>query len=144
MRYKFFHIPAEMSTAAEESLNRFVASHSITHIEKHFSDRDGRGFWSFCVCYLEGQTNSGQPKPKIDYKEVLTEEDFEIFSQLRTLRKERAEKEGTPVYAVATNEQLAEIARRRIVTKAGLVKIPGFGTAKIERHGDAIDRKSVV
>lgn len=48
-------------------------------------------------------------KPKIDYRDILKPEDFTIYSKLREIRKEIAEKNGVPVYTVFTNEQLITV-----------------------------------
>ena len=77
--------------------------------------------------------NSG----KIDYRTVLSDGQFSVFAVLRDQRKRFAEKDGVPVYAVATNDQLAAMVRGAITTKSGLEKIPGFGDAKVERFGNA-------
>jgi len=83
---------------------------------------------------LDSNKNTGR-KSRIDYKEVLNEQDFALFSKLRELRKQIAEKEGIPVYAVFTNEQLAEIVRRKVKTKTEMRKIEGIGEAKVEKYG---------
>ena len=75
--------------------------------------------------------------PKVDYKEVLKPEDFEVFSRLRDWRKAEAEQEGVPVYGVFTNEQLAEMVRQRAGTKAALKGIAGVGEARVEKYGAA-------
>ncbi|QLH37826.1 MAG: HRDC domain-containing protein [Defluviicoccus sp.] len=43
-----------------------------------------------------------------------------------------------PIYAVFTNEQLAEIARRRVDTLTALGAIDGIGPARLERYGAAV------
>ena len=50
---------------------------------------------------------------KVDFKEVLSDPEFAVFARLRALRKERADAEGVPAYALFTNEQLAEMVQRR-------------------------------
>ena len=50
---------------------------------------------------------------KIDYRAVLDERTFALFSHLREIRKALAEKEHLTPYAVFTNEQLAEVAKVR-------------------------------
>ena len=76
-------------------------------------------------------------KPKVDYKEVLSEADFAVFSRLRVLRKEVAEREGLPVYAVFTNEQMAAMVTGRADSLAALGKIDGIGAARVEKYGAA-------
>jgi hypothetical protein len=46
-----------------------------------------------------------------DYREVLSPEEFVVFSKLREVRKQFAEKESVPAYTIFTNEQLAEMVR---------------------------------
>ena len=71
----------------------------------------------------------------VDYKEVLSPEDFVIFARLRETRKELAKTEQVPAYAIFTNEQLAEMARVRPVSKNGLAKIVGVGESRIQKYG---------
>ena len=51
---------------------------------------------------------------RVDYKEILNEEDFRLFAQLRELRKQVAEEMSVPLFAIFSNEQLAEIARQSV------------------------------
>jgi superfamily II DNA helicase RecQ len=71
----------------------------------------------------------------VDYRQVLDASTFALFSRLRDLRKTLAEQENVPPYAVFTNEQLAEIAKRRCDSPAALGKINGIGTARVEKYG---------
>jgi hypothetical protein len=50
----------------------------------------------------------------VDYKEVMNEADFAVFSRLRDLRKVIAEKEAVPAYAIFTNEQLAAMVTGKV------------------------------
>jgi superfamily II DNA helicase RecQ len=47
-----------------------------------------------------------------------------------------AESEGIPVYAICTNDQLAEMAKQRIKSVEDLRRIPGIGEAKAEKYGE--------
>jgi superfamily II DNA helicase RecQ len=143
MKLNFFWIPAIDSAPAAEELNRFLASHRIVQLEKQFcagDSRHGTG-WSVCVEWMAGSESTAVPAAKlskIDYKEVLDAETFGIFSALRNWRKEAAAAQGVPVYTVATNEQLAEVARQRMTSKVALEKIEGFGAARLARQGEAL------
>jgi superfamily II DNA helicase RecQ len=77
-------------------------------------------------------------KSKIDYKQVLSPEDFALFAQLREWRKGEAAEIGVPVYTIFTNEQLAKIAEQKIHTKAGLQEIEGVGEARVKRYAEAV------
>lgn len=94
-----------------------------------------------CVEWLPGKEMAEAataPTGKVDYKAVLDGETFRIFAALRNWRKEAAGVQGVPIYTVATNEQLAEVARQRVTTKAGLETIEGFGAARMARQGDEL------
>jgi retron-type reverse transcriptase len=97
---------------------------------------DGTSHWVVLVEYLETQakTSNELVRGKVDYKEVLNEKDFSLYSKLREIRKKLAEDNGLPVYTVCTNEQLAEIAKRRLKTIAECLKIEGIGQGKADKY----------
>lgn len=139
MKHKFFKIPVLDSVLAETELNAFIAQHRIAHIDKHFVADAGNSFWAFCLTWLEGDgalaNNATLRKSKVDYKDVLNEADFALYAHLRDLRKTIAEREGTPVYNVFTNEQLAAIVQQRITSKSGLLAIEGVGQTRVDKYG---------
>lgn len=108
MKYKFFAIPAMSPETASNELDRFLTSTRIASVEKQLIPDGDSSFWSFCISYYdkEGGGTASSYK-KVDYREVLSEPDFAVFAKLRTLRKNLAEQEGVPAYAVFSNEQLA-------------------------------------
>lgn len=142
MQYRVFAVPATGSPDLEEALNHFLRSKRIVSVQKSLQEVDGAARWCFCVEYLEGalagdQKASGRSK-RIDYKEVLSEEDFLVFVRLRDARKELATAEAIPVYAVCTNEQLAQMAIRRPSSLSELRAIEGIGDAKAAKYGAAL------
>jgi superfamily II DNA helicase RecQ len=140
MRMKFFWIPAVDSTAAEQELNQFLAMHRVVHVEKTFCTTVPQApGWSLCVEWLPGQEADvaegvAGRAGKIDYREVLDGPTFRIFAALRSWRKGVATAQGVPIYTVATNEQLAAIARLRIQTPAELEKVEGFGGSRMAKY----------
>ena len=141
MKYRFFAIPVHASDAAQEELNRFCAKQRLVSVDKQFVQNAEQSYWAFCIGYLDGQEGSkAATKGKIDYREVLNEQDFALFSRLRTLRKELADGEGIPIYAVFTNEQLAALVQRRVQSAAALREIAGVGEARVEKYGEAFLR----
>ncbi len=138
MQYKFFGIPATDAAEAEAELNAFLRGHRVTTVQRELVLEVGGAYWALCVEYIEGPggvaSGKGSGRPRVDYKEVLSEEDFAVYSRLRERRRELAEQEAVPVYAVCTNEQLAEMAKRRVSTAAGLQEIEGFGEAKAAKY----------
>jgi superfamily II DNA helicase RecQ len=144
MQLKMFTIPIKNVIEAEAEMNGFLRGHRVLAVKKEFVADGENSFWSFCVEYLDGATattggtaSSSRP-PKVDYREILTPEEFELFSRLRDWRKAAAEKEGVPVYAVLTNGQLAQVVQKKITTKAGLKEIEGVGDARMEKYGEAL------
>lgn len=147
MQLKLFTIPIKNVSEAEAEMNGFLRGHRVLAVKKEFVADGENSFWSFCVEYLDGAaaatggTASGARPPKVDYRELLTPEEFELFSRLRDWRKAAAEKEGVPVYAVLTNGQLAQIVQNKITSKAGLKGIEGVGDARMEKYGEALLRQ---
>ena len=138
MPLRFFTISIHDSVSSEEELNRFLAGHKVLSIERHLIDAGLNSFWTICVDYLHsaGQQSGRQSgvRNRIDYKTILSPEEFTAFTQLRDFRKEAAQSEVVPVYTVFTNEQLASMVQRRCQSKSDLLKIEGIGDAKIEKY----------
>ena len=139
MKTKFFKIPVSDASVSEAELNSFCSTHSISHIEKHFIADGENSFWAFAITYTD-QDLKGSPKDKrpkrIDYKEVLSSDDFNIYAQLRDLRAKIAEEEGVPLYAVFSNEQISEMAIQKITTKTALLKVDKVGKSRVDKYGD--------
>jgi superfamily II DNA helicase RecQ len=141
MQFKLFSIPATGDALAEEELNRFLRSHRALSVQKELVHSGGTACWCFCIEYLVAgalDARGGGGRGRVDYKELLSEDDFEVFVRLREARKQLAAREAIPVYAVCTNGQLAEMAKSRAATLADLKKIDGFGDAKAEKYGEAL------
>ena len=138
MQFNTFYIPLDDEGRAQDDLNVFLRAKRVLAVEKVFT---GNG-WSFCVEWLEGGKSGLRGKPRVDYREVLSPEEFALFSRLRDKRKELAQRDGVQVYTIMTNEQLAEMVRRQVDDVVGLNEIKGMGVARIEKYGS--DLLSVV
>jgi superfamily II DNA helicase RecQ len=144
MAFKSFVIPVFHSEWAERELNRFLQSHRVVSVERRFVEQGSESFWAVLVDYLASSVAAGDvptpatgsgSKKKVDYKELLSAEDFEVYLRLRDLRKDLAAEEGVMLYAVFTNEQLAQAAASRPRSKADLLKIGGIGESRAEKYG---------
>ncbi len=138
MKYRFFHIPVRDPHGAEAELNSFCSQHRIVSVEKQFVANGDNSCWSLCLEWVahEGPlAKPSTPRSKVDYKEVLNKTDFTLFAELRNLRKEIAEREGVPPYVIFTNEQLADIVRLRVTTKAALLELKGVGAGRVDKYG---------
>jgi superfamily II DNA helicase RecQ len=144
MPFRVFLIPVLYGEDATEELNSFIASHRIAHVERKWIDQGTQSAWAFCVEYvLASQAVATNPRSqlsrnRIDYKMILSPDEFNIFSLLRELRKELSQQEGVPVFALFNNEQLAQMVQRRCSSKADLLGIEGIGEAKVEKYSEKL------
>ena len=146
MQFRVFSIPAFGDAEGENDLNAFLRSHRVVSVRREVVQIEGTSYWSFCIEYVEGGSGAlrngagkrGESRARVDYQQVLSPPDFALFLQLRDVRKELAAREGVPVYAVCTNEQLAAMSKGRSSTVAELKKIEGLGDAKAEKYGAAL------
>jgi superfamily II DNA helicase RecQ len=140
--FEFIQIPANGQGSAKEELNKLLRSGRIASVRKEFVGNGEDSFWAFCVEYLDGtpgaaKLDTGRGGPRIDYKEVLDEAQFEVFSRMRELRKVLAEKEALPSYSIFTNEQLAAMVKGKVETAEAMASIPGVGAARMEKYSAA-------
>jgi superfamily II DNA helicase RecQ len=145
MAFRFFSIPIQGCRQTERELNSFLRSHSIVSVDRRFVDQGIASVWSLCVDYAEpgggevANANRGAlPRSRVDYREVLSAEQFAAFSKLRDARKKISQSEGTPVYTVFTNEQLAQMVQQQVGSKADLERIVGVGDSRVEKYGERI------
>lgn len=144
LQMRFFTIPIKDTEPATEEMNRFLRSVRVIAVKKEFfPDADG-ACWLVAVEY---QTGDGESRPargqmsgkkKVDYKEILSPDDFSIYLRLRDWRKATGDKEATQLFNIFTNDQLATIVQDKITTRAGLKAIGGVGDARVEKYGDAV------
>jgi superfamily II DNA helicase RecQ len=138
----FFWIPASFPQAAQDELNRFLGSHRVLAVDRHFIPNAESSAWSVAVDYEDGAASTATPanqdKGRVDYREVLDPATFALFAALRTKRKELAEQEGVPAYVIVTNEQMAQIARMRAASLDDLKQVAGIGENRLRRYGRAL------
>jgi len=144
LQFRFFLIPIMDDGEAENDLNRFLRSVRVVTVNRQFVDNGENSYWSLAVEYLP--TDGGRPgtgngksnRRKLDYKEILSPEDFALYAKLRDWRKTVADREAVPVYTIFTNDQLAQIAANRISSPAALREIEGIGEARAKKYGDEV------
>ena len=145
MSLKFFDIPALQPMAAASELNQCLATNRVAQIEKHFVADGASSFWAVCVTVVDGgagargdgRGEAARRRNSVDYRELLSADEFALYDRLRVARKQAAEADGLPTYAVFTNEQLAAMVRNRVTSAATLGAIDGIGAGRIERYGVA-------
>ncbi len=78
-------------------------------------------------CYASGKKQASSDVPN-----------GELYETLKRWRDIICEESGTPIYMVANQNALKEIAAYLPFTKKDLTQISGFGKAKAEKYGDDI------
>ncbi len=140
MRLRFFLIPVYATAEGPADLNQFLAAHRVLAIDRQFVSDGPSSAWAVCVTY-DGGGGEARSAParrgKVDYRDLLTPPEFAVFARLRALRKDMADGEGVPAYALFTNEHLMEMVQRRVTTVTALGTIPGVGQARVEKYGTA-------
>ncbi len=71
-----------------------------------------------------------------DYSTPDFDSNQDLFSELRTLRREIAERENVPPYVIFSDATLLELSTYLPHTKEELNEISGFGAFKIEKYGE--------
>ena len=135
-------VPVHSAEEAATVLNQFLAGHRILAIDRQFVTDGANSAWAICVSFDDSSADATPrssigKRGKVDFKDMLSPPEFAVFSRLRALRKERADAEGMPAYALFTNDQLAEMVQRRVTTATALRDIPGVGEARVEKYGEA-------
>lgn len=127
-----------------EEMNKFLRGNKVVDISKSFVQQGNVAYWSFCVTYLVGVPSKvqqpGERKEKVDYKQILSEAEFVRFALLRTLRKQLAENDAVPAFAVFTDAELAEMAKMSELSAKNLLKINGLGEKRVEKYGEPLCR----
>jgi len=139
MYYRFFTVRVFNPQADTEALNTFLAAHPILSVERAFVADGENSFWSLCVGVADPPAAGERPRKRasVDYRETLSPEVFAVFARLRTLRNRLAEAQGTPPYAIFTNEQLAAMAQLPSPSRQALGAIEGIGDKRLEMYADA-------
>lgn len=139
-QYNTFYVPVEDGGEAQERLNVFLRGHRVLQVSR----TEFAGGWGFCVEWMEGAVPSQRGEedwrksPRVDYREVLSAEEFGRFSKLRARRKAIAAEDGIPTYMVMTDAQLAEVAKLGSPTVADMRRIRGVGDSRIEKFAERL------
>lgn len=128
-------------------LNSFLLAHRIATVQREIVTTTAGPLLLFIVEYLavngsagkKGTSAAASPSStsRIDYRDVLSESEFSVFTTLREIRKQLAEADGIPVYAVFSNAQLATMIQEKCTTVAGMLKIEGVGKVRTDKYAEA-------
>jgi len=139
---KTFILPIHSDSTIEDEMNHFLKSHKVINIHREFVSNTEKICWCFVVEYIvdenEQSSRNKGIKNAIDYKEVLSSDDFAIYATMREWRKTTAEKNGVQLYTILNNEQMAKIAQDKIISIEKLKQLPGIGEQRIKKYGKEI------
>ena len=139
MQFKLFTIPVSDNGTALDEMNKFLRGHKILAVDKQLISTENSANWCFCISYIANAPPQPEnQKIKKDYKNILSSADFEKFSILRRIRKEIAESDAVPAYAIFTDEELAGIALLDEIMVTNLQKVKGIGLKKAEKYGEML------
>jgi len=135
MPVKFFTIPFDHAaeTFHDDEINDFMLKNSIQNVKAECFQANGKVYWSVILFYEAGLL----PHEK-EETESLSKEQGLLLKQLFAFRKARAEKDGIPVFIVATNKQLKDVVLTKPGTLEQLNQINGFGKKKLQLYGATI------
>lgn len=87
-------------------------------------------------CYVCGRSLSGSDEIKLGrHHGCPATFDEALFERLRQWRLGVAQAQSMPAFVIFTDATLRAIAEQRPTDQAGLLRIPGIGMTKVERHG---------
>ena len=127
-------------------LRDFLKDKEVLSVRDHFFVKDEMPYVTVIVTYNLLRPEAEEParstrsaRDRRDaWRELLEEQDWPIFNELRDWRNKQAREEGIPPYVICTNRQLADIAHRRPESLSKLATVEGLGKAKLGRYGAAL------
>ena len=133
MSVKIITVPfdPEKEVFQDETLSQFLTNKRVHTLHPQFFQNQGRPYWTVFVEY-EAVLSKAETLPA---KEVLNDTQQALFRKLREWRKEKADRDGVPVFILATNIQLEQIVIRMPTSLEAIRQIQGFGKKKVEQHG---------
>ena len=145
MQIRIFTVPLFGGEEAVEEMNKFLRGNKVVDITKNLVQQGDVAYWAFCVTYLLGappkvQQPQGERREKVDYRNVLDGPTFARFAALRTIRKQLADADAVPAFAVFTDAELAEIAKLEELTPKQMLGINGLGEKRVEKYGEPLCR----
>lgn len=143
MKVKVFKIrlDQEFLHHDQQMLDEFLEKHQIVKAETAFVNDEN--YWSVFLYFdtlKTVATTVKEPKPAkyaADSEELSSDEE-KILYALKEWRSDKAKEQNLPTYFIATNKELASVAKYKPAKKEELLDIKGFGKHKIENYGEEI------
>ena len=137
MQIKLFTMPAFGGDEVEAEVNRFLRSHRVLQLERHFVAEQG-GYWALLVEYTGGDPVAEAPpasrRDRKDPTEGMTDEEKARFNAYRDVRKALSTQRGIPPYLVFTNEELAILAQLPVVNEETTKGLKGIAPQRLKDY----------
>jgi superfamily II DNA helicase RecQ len=141
MRVKHFQIrlTTEYLQSDEDSLNEFLKTVVVKKTTPQLVIVGQTTYWSVLVFYddISSLENHNNEKTVVDTS-TLTEEERTKYEALRAWRNDLARRQEFSSYIIASNAELAAIAKLNPTTVEELHKVKGMGEKKISKYGEEI------
>ena len=125
---------SEKEVFQDETLSLFLTNKQVRSLQPQFFQNNGRPYWTVFVEY-EPILSTAELLPTT---ETLSNTQQALLRKLKEWRKNKADQSGVPVFILATNIQLTQVATRLPTSLEALRQIQGFGKKKIDQHGREI------
>ena len=138
MQIKVSSVPVVGGEAENDELNAFLRGNKILQVEQQLVSGAEGTYWSFCIRYIEKSSGLSKTKKRgrKDYKKELSPIAFERFSVLRKIRKDIAEEDGVPAFAVFIDKELAGLAKLENISHSTMKTVKGIGEKKVEKYAE--------
>jgi len=114
-------------------LSRFLLNKEVKSYKTAFFEDGGEKYWTLLLEY-----DPVLKKSRGREEEHLDESQRTLLNRLKAWRKEKAEKDGVPVYIIGINKELVDIVKETPRTLEALKNVKGFGQAKVSKYGNEI------
>jgi len=117
----------------DEFLNKWLLNKKLKSYKAEFFQDGEEKYWTILIEYDPVLKESSK-----NQEEGLDEPQIILLKRFKAWRKERADKEGVPVYIVGTNKEFTDIVKEAPKSMEALKNIKGFGKSKISKYGKDI------
>mgnify|MGYP002625735026 CR=1 FL=1 len=128
-------MPAFGGDEVEQEVNKFLRSHRILQVERHFVSEQG-GYWALLVQYTGGDPIAEAPpqarRERKDPSEGMADDVKQRYNMFRDVRKELSQQHGIPPYLVFTNEELAILAALPVVNEETIKGLKGIAPQRMK------------
>lgn len=142
MPIRIFTIPFQEGTQTfhDDLVQQFCLNKRIHKIDTQFFVRNEEPFWTVAIHYgviLEEDRKNAETTVK-DTNFGLDEKQKALFLRLKQWRNEEGQRQGLPVYIIATNAHFAQMILQKCTSLESLKLVKGFGKSRIEKYGKAL------